>query len=152
MLKSVATTTLLALMAWACSGCALVGPVLTAGSFTLGGPVQYASTVWSIGEYAYEYAANDKAPDEVIQGKFDALADALDGDDEEVMLAESGKGLSLRQRRALNARYQQQLELAFYAEQDEAPSLAANAAERRLRLESGPGGSHEYRFAALAQQ
>ena len=81
-------------------GCAVVGPLLSVGSFIGAAPLQYASAVYTVGEYTYEYAANDKDPSEVIEGKILAVLDgsafdvpdfseddATDGTDE-VMLAD----------------------------------------------------------------
>ena len=56
-------------------GCAVVGPLLSMGSFIGAAPLQYASTVYTVGEYTYEYAANDKDPSEVIEGKIMAVLD-----------------------------------------------------------------------------
>lgn len=51
-------------------GCLAINAMLGAAGLFISGPVQYAGTVYSVGEYAYEYAVNDKTPDEVIQDKF----------------------------------------------------------------------------------
>lgn len=64
----------------AMSGCAAVGPLLTAGG-TLFAPLQYASAVYTASEFTYEYAKNGKTPDEVIQGKVDSLAAVFDNDE-----------------------------------------------------------------------
>ena len=37
--------------------------------FIATGPIQYAGVAYSVGEYTYEYAVNDKMPDEVIEAK-----------------------------------------------------------------------------------
>lgn len=55
------------------SGCAVVGPLLSVGGMAGLAPLQYASIAYTVGEYSYEYAANDKTPDEVIEGKIDAV-------------------------------------------------------------------------------
>ena len=81
-------------------GCAVVGPLLSLGSIGFA-PLQYASTAITVGEFSYEYAANDKDPGEVIQAKIDNVLsgkafelpefmqeDGLDGT-EEVMVAEA---------------------------------------------------------------
>lgn len=70
------------------SGCAVVGPVLSLGSAALTGPLQYAGTAYSVCEYTYEFAVNDRDPFEVLDDKLDGLADVFDGD-EDVMLAET---------------------------------------------------------------
>lgn len=55
------------------SGCAVVGPLLSVGGMAGLAPLQYASVAYTVGEYSYEYAANDKTPDEVIKGKIDSV-------------------------------------------------------------------------------
>ncbi|MDD3312288.1 hypothetical protein [Pseudodesulfovibrio sp.] len=60
-------------------------------------PLQYASTAITLGEFTYEYAANDKDPSEVIEGKIMAVLDGsafempdFDGDGREpVVVAEA---------------------------------------------------------------
>ncbi len=47
------------------SGCAVVGPLLSVGGF-VAAPLQYASVAYTVGEFSYEYAANDKTPDQVV--------------------------------------------------------------------------------------
>jgi hypothetical protein len=81
-------------------GCAVVGPLLSVGSFIGTAPLQYASAAYTVGEYTYEYAANDKDPSEVIEGKIISVLDGsafdmpdFDRDDaaggtDEVMLAD----------------------------------------------------------------
>lgn len=54
------------------SGCAVVAPLLGAGGFAFA-PLQYASTAYTLGEFTYEYAANDKNPAQVIEGKYAAV-------------------------------------------------------------------------------
>jgi len=51
------------------SGCLLVNAFLGVAGLVGTGPIQYASTAYSVGEYAYQYAVNDKTPDEVIEEK-----------------------------------------------------------------------------------
>ncbi len=51
-------------------GCLAINALLGVAGFLTTGPIQYAGTVYSVGEYAYEYAVNDKTPDEVIGEKF----------------------------------------------------------------------------------
>ncbi len=50
-------------------GCLAINAVLGVVGLMGTGPIQYAGTVYSIGEYTYEYAVNDKTPDEVIEDK-----------------------------------------------------------------------------------
>jgi hypothetical protein len=54
------------------SGCAVVAPLLGAGGLAFA-PLQYVSTAYTIGEFSYEYAANDKTPAQVVQDKYDAM-------------------------------------------------------------------------------
>lgn len=54
-------------------GCAVVGPLLSLGGMAGLAPLQYASLAYTVGEYSYEYAANDKTPDMVIEDKFNAV-------------------------------------------------------------------------------
>lgn len=81
-------------------GCAVVGPLLSVGSFVGAAPLQYASTAFTVGEFTYEYAANDKDPSEVIEGKIMAvldgsafqMPDAKDGDPvDDTMVADASK-------------------------------------------------------------
>lgn len=55
------------------SGCAVIGPLLSVGGMAGLAPLQYASIAYTVGEYSYEYAANDKTPDEVIKDKIDSV-------------------------------------------------------------------------------
>ena len=81
-------------------GCAVVGPLLSIGGMTGFAPLQYASVAYTVGEYSYEYAANDKTPDQVIEGKINAVltGDAFtlpesgqsEPDGSQVMVAENG--------------------------------------------------------------
>lgn len=50
-------------------GCAVVGPLLSVGGMVGFAPLQYVSTVYTIGEFTYEYAANDNDPAELIELK-----------------------------------------------------------------------------------
>ncbi len=52
-------------------GCAVVGPLLSVGGMAGLAPLQYASTVYTVGEFSYEYAVNENDPGEVIQAKID---------------------------------------------------------------------------------
>ncbi|OIQ49660.1 hypothetical protein BerOc1_01585 [Pseudodesulfovibrio hydrargyri] len=54
------------------SGCAVVAPLLGAGGFAFA-PLQYASTAYTVGEFSYEYAANDKTPGQVVEDKYNAM-------------------------------------------------------------------------------
>ena len=54
------------------SGCAVVAPLLGAGGLAFA-PLQYVSTAYTIGEFTYQYAANDKTPDQVVQDKYNAM-------------------------------------------------------------------------------
>jgi hypothetical protein len=54
------------------SGCAVVAPLLGVGGFAFA-PLQYASTAYTIGEFSYEYAANDKTPGQVVEDKYNAM-------------------------------------------------------------------------------
>ncbi|MBG0791503.1 MAG: hypothetical protein H0S80_13505 [Desulfovibrionaceae bacterium] len=77
------------------SGCAVVGPLLSLGGMAGLAPLQYVSAAYTLGEFSYEYAANDKTPNEVIQAKIDSVitgeAFQLPGDDESaVMVADAG--------------------------------------------------------------
>lgn len=54
-------------------GCLAINAVLGVMGFLGTGPIQMAGTVYSVTEYSYEYAVNDKTPDEVIEDKLDWL-------------------------------------------------------------------------------
>lgn len=69
-------------------GCLLINAALTGLGFIGTGGLEYAGTVYSIAEYSYEYAANDKTPDEVIEDK---LAWLVGEDEETTMLAETAR-------------------------------------------------------------
>lgn len=60
---------LLSVTAASLSGCLMLSALFGASSFVLTGPAQYIGTVYSVGEYTYEYAVNDKTPDMVIKDK-----------------------------------------------------------------------------------
>jgi len=55
------------------SGCLALNALVGAGSLLLSGPAQYIGTVYTVGEYAYEYAANGKTPVAVVGEKLDKL-------------------------------------------------------------------------------
>lgn len=59
------------------SGCLALSALFGAGSFLLNGPAQYIGTVYAVGEYTYEYAANDKTPVTVLGEKLDKLGEWL---------------------------------------------------------------------------
>ncbi|WP_319469579.1 hypothetical protein [uncultured Pseudodesulfovibrio sp.] len=50
-------------------GCLAINALLGVAGIMGSGPLQYAGTVYSVGEYTYEYAVNDRTPDEVIEHK-----------------------------------------------------------------------------------
>ncbi|MGL1863636.1 MAG: hypothetical protein OCC46_14015 [Pseudodesulfovibrio sp.] len=60
-------------------GCLAINAILGVAGLLATGPIQYAGTAYSVGEYTYEYAVNDKTPDEVIEEKMVWLF-ALDSD------------------------------------------------------------------------
>jgi len=90
-LRKAALTTLAVIFLLASlPGCAVVAPLLSVGGLAGLAPLQYASTAYTVGEFTYEYAANDKDPSEVIEGKIMAVLDGsafempdFDGDDQE---------------------------------------------------------------------
>ena len=51
-------------------GCLAINAVLGVLGYLGTGAIQFAGTVYSVSEYTYEYAVNDKTPDEVIEEKF----------------------------------------------------------------------------------
>lgn len=79
-MKRLAALLLLAFLP-ALPGCMVVGAAVTAGGYVLGGPVQYASTAYSVCEYSYALVVEDKTPDEVIKDKIATVVDILDGPD-----------------------------------------------------------------------
>jgi hypothetical protein len=84
-------------------GCAVVGPLLSMGGMVGFAPLQYISAAYTVGEFSYEYAANDNDPGELIQQKIDNvltgkafelpdyLQQAIDGPDgkTKIMLTEA---------------------------------------------------------------
>ena len=70
--KAIFTILVLSLSLGLLPGCAVVAPLLSVGGFAFA-PLQYASTAYTIGEFTYEYAANDKTPDKVLEAKYDAM-------------------------------------------------------------------------------
>ncbi|KAB1441855.1 hypothetical protein [Pseudodesulfovibrio senegalensis] len=63
------------------SGCLALSALFGAGSFLLNGPAQYIGTVYAVGEYTYEYAANGKSPVTVVAEKLDRLDNWLNPHD-----------------------------------------------------------------------
>jgi len=51
-------------------GCLAINAVLGVMGYLGSVPAQLAGTIYSVSEYTYEYAVNDKTPDEVIEEKF----------------------------------------------------------------------------------
>lgn len=62
-------------------GCMVVGAAVSVGGYALGGPAQYVGTAFSLAEYSYELAVNDKTPDLVLKDKVLEVVDILDGPD-----------------------------------------------------------------------
>jgi len=54
-------------------GCAVVGPLLSVGGMAGLAPLHYASTAYTLGEFTYEFATNDKDPGEVIRAKVEGF-------------------------------------------------------------------------------
>jgi hypothetical protein len=50
-------------------GCLVINAALSIAGLLGSGPIEYAGTAYSVGEYAYQYAVNDKTPDEVVEEK-----------------------------------------------------------------------------------
>lgn len=69
--KATTRLAVVALLLAALPGCAVVGPLLSVGGMAGLAPLQYASTAYTVGEFSYEYAVNDKDPSEVIERKID---------------------------------------------------------------------------------
>lgn len=92
--KTVVNTMMVIVFAGLLSGCAVVGPLLSMGSMAGFAPLQYASSAYTVGEFAYEFAANDRDPGELIQHKIDSvlngeafeLPDYLVPDDDEIVM------------------------------------------------------------------
>jgi hypothetical protein len=59
----------------------VVSAAVGVGGYALGGPAQYAGTAYSLCEYSYELAVNDKTPDLVFKDKVLEVVDILDGPD-----------------------------------------------------------------------
>ncbi len=60
-------------------GCLVINAVLGIAGLLGTGPIQYAGTAYSLGEYTYHYTVRGKTPDEVIEEK---LAELLPDDPE----------------------------------------------------------------------
>ena len=71
--KAISRLLAVSVLAALLSGCAVIGPLLSLGGMAGLAPLQYASVAYTVGEYTYEYAANDKTPDQVIQAKIDSV-------------------------------------------------------------------------------
>lgn len=76
-------------------GCLAINALLGAAGLLISGPAQYVGTVYSVGEYAYEYAVNDKTPDEVIQEKFAWLTGPDHDPQQEAQAIALAKGATL---------------------------------------------------------
>ena len=50
-------------------GCLVINAALSIAGLLGSGPIEYAGTAYSVGEYAYQYAVNDKTPNEVVEEK-----------------------------------------------------------------------------------
>lgn len=102
MYKKLKVLSLLCVLAWALSGCALIGPAVSLGGMALTGPLQYAGTVYAVCEYSYEYAVNDNTPDEVIENKFEDFTEMVGLDqDQTLMASSSGPRLTLNEKREM---------------------------------------------------
>ncbi|MCJ2165529.1 MULTISPECIES: hypothetical protein [unclassified Pseudodesulfovibrio] len=71
--KAVLAFLVMSVMGGLLPGCAVVGPLLSLGGMAGFAPLQYASIAYTVGEFSYEYAANDHAPNEVIENKIDSV-------------------------------------------------------------------------------
>ena len=105
-----ATSRLLAVLTLAVllSGCAVIGPLLSLGGAIGLAPLQYAATAYTVGEFTYQYAANDKTPAQVVREKIDSVVsgdafrvpeymnDDPAGPEPAVMVAEAETGTDLQ--------------------------------------------------------
>lgn len=99
-LRTAAPTLLCAALAGGLTGCLAVNAMFGVLGLVAPGPIQYAGTAYTVGEYTYQYAVNDKTPDEVLGDKFAWLMgdDAPSPDiaqepgqpDTEILLAQAG--------------------------------------------------------------
>ncbi len=110
-------------------GCAVVGPLLSVGGMAGLAPLQYASTVYTVGEFSYEYAVNDNDPGEVIEAKIDSV---LSG--EAFMLPDYIPGAEQLNNGTLMVADAEQAETAApaVAEEQAAPALSAEARQKRI--------------------
>ncbi|ADU61241.1 MAG: hypothetical protein KUA35_01220 [Pseudodesulfovibrio sp.] len=93
-LRAAPLALLCAALPGALSGCLAVNAMFGVLGLVAPGPIQYAGTAYTVGEYTYQYAVNDKTPDEVLGDKFAWLMgdDAAEPGqpDTEIMLAQAG--------------------------------------------------------------
>jgi len=71
------------------SGCLLINAFLGVAGLVGPAPIQYASSAYTVGEYAYHYAARGKTPDEVIEEKLAALPPADEPEVEATLMADA---------------------------------------------------------------
>jgi len=71
------------------SGCLLINAFLGVAGLVGPAPIQYASSAYTVGEYAYHYAARGKTPDEVIEEKLAALLPADEPEVEATLMADA---------------------------------------------------------------
>lgn len=116
--KPVFTAFLLTLLLGILPGCAVVGPLLSLGSFAGLAPLQYISTAYTVGEFSYEYAANDKDPSEVIEGKINAMV--------------SGEAFELPEYMQADPAGPEAPVMVAEAETDHTPSMAEEARQQRI--------------------
>ncbi|QJB55668.1 hypothetical protein [Pseudodesulfovibrio sp. zrk46] len=111
-------------------GCAVVGPLLSVGGMAGLAPLQYASTVYTVGEFSYEYAVNENDPGEVIQAKIDSV---LSG--EAFMLPDYIPGAKqLNNGGTMVAEADTtQTESGIEADTSVAPALSAEARQKRIQ-------------------
>lgn len=107
-------------------GCAVVGPLLSVGGMAGLAPLQYASTAFTVGEFSYEYAVNDKDPSEVIGKKID---DVMTG--KAFMLPEFIPGAEDLNNGTMLAD-NEEVESAQVTEVAEGPALSAEARNKRI--------------------
>lgn len=61
---------LLAFLPTSLAGCLAINAMFGVLGLVGPAPIQYAGTAYSVGEYTYQFAVNDKTPDEVLGEKF----------------------------------------------------------------------------------
>jgi len=110
-------------------GCAVVGPLLSIGGMAGLGPLQYASTVYTVGEFSYEYAVNENDPGEVIEAKIDSI---LTG--KAFMLPESIPGAKELNNGTFMMAEAEQIEVVESDAADESvvPALSVEARQKRI--------------------